>query len=78
MKRITKLCIIFVSIFISSNLFILNVLAKDIYYRDTYIDKFEAKCVEKNLTTAGMAECEYKVYDMWDKELNKYYNLLMK
>jgi uncharacterized protein YecT (DUF1311 family) len=42
------------------------------------IDDFEEKCCAKNYSTIGMLECTEKAYKMWDAELNKYYNLLMK
>jgi len=42
------------------------------------IDKAQEACIEKDSSTAGMANCTYKAEKMWDKELNKNYNALMK
>ncbi len=42
------------------------------------IDKFLEDCLDKNLTNAGMANCTYEARVLWDKEMNKYYDLLMK
>jgi uncharacterized protein YecT (DUF1311 family) len=42
------------------------------------IDKMQEDCIKKDDSTAGMANCTYKAQDMWDKELNKNYNALMK
>ncbi|QHT69179.1 DUF1311 domain-containing protein [Rhodocytophaga rosea] len=47
---------------------------------DTHpIEKRFADCLEKEegQTTMGMMECAGKARDEWDKELNKYYKLLM-
>jgi uncharacterized protein YecT (DUF1311 family) len=43
------------------------------------IEKRFADCLEKEegQTTVGMMECAGKARDEWDKELNKYYKLLM-
>jgi len=40
------------------------------------IDIEEEKCLNKDLTTAGMANCSYEAREKWDKELNRYYKLL--
>mgnify|MGYP001772491557 CR=1 FL=1 len=42
------------------------------------IDVWLEKCIEKDSSTAGMINCGVKAYDMWDKELNKVYQELMK
>lgn len=42
------------------------------------IDKAQEDCMEKDWSTAGMANCTHKAEDMWDKELNRNYNALMK
>lgn len=42
------------------------------------INKAEQKCLDKSQSTADMLKCTNKAYDAWDKEMNKYYNLLMK
>ena len=43
------------------------------------IDERMAKClsIDSNMTTLGMNNCVYAARDEWDKELNKYYKLLM-
>jgi len=41
------------------------------------IDKYEEKCCAENYSTAGMLKCTQEAYKMWDKELNKYYGLLI-
>jgi uncharacterized protein YecT (DUF1311 family) len=43
------------------------------------IDKQLQQCLDssQNYTTYGMIECEVRARDAWDKDLNKYYNLLM-
>mgnify|MGYP001571247137 CR=1 FL=1 len=42
------------------------------------IDRLEEECINKHLTTTGMANCTYDAADKWDAEMNKYYKLLMK
>jgi len=42
------------------------------------IDVWLEKCIEKDSSTAGMINCSAKAYEMWDKELNKVYQELMK
>ncbi len=42
------------------------------------IDEWLEKCIEKDSSTAGMINCSNKAYDMWDKELNKVYQELIK
>jgi uncharacterized protein YecT (DUF1311 family) len=41
------------------------------------VDTVLAKCLEEHTTTAGMADCLATAEDLWDKELNKYYRLLL-
>lgn len=55
-------------------LFSLVSLAEEVYS----IDKAEDACISKTSSTAGMLKCTAIAYDAWDKEMNKYYNLLMK
>ena len=50
---------------------------KDYRPQDTFAGKFEAKCYDENLCMADQAVCFSKATILWDKELNKYYNLLM-
>lgn len=42
------------------------------------IDKAEDACIRKTSSTDAMLKCTAIAYDAWDKEMNKYYNLLMK
>lgn len=42
------------------------------------IDKAEDACISKTSSTDAMLKCTAIAYDSWDKEMNKYYNLLMK
>jgi uncharacterized protein YecT (DUF1311 family) len=42
------------------------------------IDKALEACIDKNGSTAGMAECTDKAYAAWDRELNKNYVELMR
>ena len=41
------------------------------------IDKAEDACINKAVSTTDMLNCTATAYDAWDKEMNKYYNLLM-
>lgn len=41
------------------------------------IDLEQCHAVLENQTAAGMIECEYTARIAWDKEMNKYYKLLM-
>ncbi|MBA4373979.1 MAG: hypothetical protein C0402_14105 [Thermodesulfovibrio sp.] len=42
------------------------------------IDITHAACIEKDWSTAGMANCTHKAKEQWDRELNNNYNALMK
>ncbi|SHK49921.1 lysozyme inhibitor LprI family protein [Thermocrinis minervae] len=42
------------------------------------IDVWLEKCIEKDSSTAEMINCSNKAYEMWDKELNRVYQELMK
>lgn len=42
------------------------------------IDKAEDACISKTSSTDAMLKCTAIAYDAWDKEMNKYYSLLMK
>lgn len=44
----------------------------------TQIDEWLERCIEQDPSTAGMNNCTYKAYEMWDKELNAVYRQLMK
>lgn len=50
---------------------------KDYRPQDTFAGKFETKCYDENLCMADQGVCFSKATILWDKELNKYYNLLM-
>lgn len=42
------------------------------------IDKWYSQCIERDSSTLNMLNCTSKAYEMWDKELNKVYQSLMK
>jgi uncharacterized protein YecT (DUF1311 family) len=42
------------------------------------IDIAYSKCLDVAQSNVDARECSAKAYDMWDKELNKYYTILMK
>jgi uncharacterized protein YecT (DUF1311 family) len=42
------------------------------------IDKMHQTCIDRDSTTEGMTKCAYAAYELWDKELNKNYNELMR
>lgn len=41
------------------------------------IDKYQVSCIAADSTTAGMTNCTYGAYALWDKELNITYKNLM-
>lgn len=41
------------------------------------IDSVLSKCISKNNSDPGMSDCLQKAESNWDKELNKYYKLLL-
>jgi len=43
----------------------------------TQIDSDLEQCIEADSTTAGMVNCSYKAYSLWDKELNANYKHLI-
>jgi uncharacterized protein YecT (DUF1311 family) len=55
-------------------LFAISAFAED----DHSIDLKEARCIEADSSTAGMANCTKQAEVEWDQELNKYYGLLIK
>lgn len=64
MKKIIVLIFVFFSVFIFSQ-------------ETHFIDIEESKCLnKKEISNAEMLECSIKAGQSWDKELNKYYNLL--
>jgi uncharacterized protein YecT (DUF1311 family) len=42
-----------------------------------HIDKYLESCIAADSTTAGMTNCTYGAYALWDKELNVTYKNLM-
>ncbi|MFH1152115.1 MAG: lysozyme inhibitor LprI family protein [Nanoarchaeota archaeon] len=40
------------------------------------IDKFEEDLIEQDWSTAGMANATLQAMEMWEEEMNKYYELL--
>lgn len=42
------------------------------------IDKWYSQCLDKDSSTLNMLNCTSKAYEMWDKELNKIYQSLIK
>lgn len=64
MKKIIVLIFVFISVFIFSQ-------------ETHFIDIEESKCLDKkDISNTQMLECSIKAGQSWDKELNKYYNLL--
>jgi len=61
----------------------LSICCSTVYGQDNAkqdpIDKALQACLDssQNATTVGMEDCEVRARDAWDKELNKYYKLLM-
>lgn len=41
------------------------------------IQRENCHSIDSNQTTVGMTNCEYIAAELWDKQLNEYYNLLM-
>jgi uncharacterized protein YecT (DUF1311 family) len=41
------------------------------------VDTILANCLKENVTTVGMTDCFVSAQNLWDKELNKYYQLLL-
>lgn len=64
--------IILVTLFLS--LFSTQAISKE----DNFIDKKMNQCLEKDLSTHGQNKCLWEAEEDWDKELNKYYQLLMR
>jgi len=59
--------------------FLIFLLPELSYAQDKHpIDVAEERCIAKDSNTAGMSNCAYEARQMWDAELNKYYQLLMK
>lgn len=67
MKKLVSLLFIFLSVSIFSQ-------NKN---QQNFIDIEESKCFDKqDISNAEMRKCSIKARESWDKELNKYYNLL--
>ncbi|MDQ8013059.1 MAG: lysozyme inhibitor LprI family protein [Flavobacterium nitrogenifigens] len=63
---------IFVLIFL-----LLSIVAFSQTKKENPIDVLESKCLNKdNISNADMCNCTIQARESWDKELNKYYNLL--
>lgn len=60
--------------FIFAIFLVLPVLATQV----ELIDKNEDACMQKAISTADMLKCTTIANTAWDKEMNKYYKLLMK
>lgn len=68
MNKIILLLLIFCSV---------SIFSQDKNQQENFIDVAESKCLDKKeISNAKMLECSIKVGKSWDKELNKYYNLL--
>lgn len=68
MKNLITLILLFLSIYIFS---------QSKAQQENLIDLTESKCLnKKDISTAEMRNCTIKAKKSWDKELNKYYNLL--
>lgn len=58
-------------------LFSLAVFSQTNGKKENPIDIQEKKCLDKNdISTAEQCNCTIKAHEDWDKELNKYYNML--
>lgn len=56
---------------------LLSIVAFSQTKKENPIDVLESKCLNKdNISNADMCNCIIKAHESWDKELNKYYNLL--
>lgn len=67
-----KNILILLIVFLSNSLFSQN---KSL--QENFIDIEESKCLSKqDISNAEMRECTIIARESWDKELNKYYNLL--
>ena len=67
----TRFLLIIVSLLLSIDSFSQN------QANDSIELKFR-KCVNDGITTADMCNCSIQAMNLWDKELNKSYNLLLK
>lgn len=68
MNKIILLILIFCSV---------SIFSQDKDQQENFIDVAESKCLDKKeISNAQMLECSIKAGRSWDKELNKYYNLL--
>jgi len=68
MKNILTLIIVFLSVLVFSQ-------SKN--QQENVIDIEESKCFDKqDISNAEIRKCTIKARDSWDKELNKFYNLL--
>ncbi|MBJ2125563.1 lysozyme inhibitor LprI family protein [Flavobacterium sp. IB48] len=66
MKKVLILSFLFLSIVVFSQ-----------NKKENPIDALESKCLNKeNISNSDMCNCTIQARESWDKELNKYYNLL--
>ncbi|KAF2081854.1 lysozyme inhibitor LprI family protein [Flavobacterium sharifuzzamanii] len=64
-------------IFVLIFLLLLSIVAFSQTKKENPIDVLESKCLNKdNISNADMCNCTIQARESWDKELNKYYNLL--
>ncbi|GAA3733220.1 hypothetical protein GCM10022422_14930 [Flavobacterium ginsengisoli] len=55
----------------------LSIVAFSQNKKENSIDALESKCLNKeNISNTDMCNCTIQARESWDKELNKYYNLL--
>ncbi|WP_159473506.1 lysozyme inhibitor LprI family protein [Chryseobacterium sp. 18068] len=68
MKKLVSLLFIFLSV---------SVFSQNKNQQENFIDIEESNCFDKqDISNAEMRKCSIKARESWDKELNKYYNLL--
>lgn len=68
MKKLVSLLFIFLSV---------SIFSQNKNQQENVIDIEESKCFDKqDISNAEMRKCTIKARDSWDKELNKFYNLL--
>ncbi|MGE6395843.1 lysozyme inhibitor LprI family protein [Chryseobacterium scophthalmum] len=68
MKKLISLLFIFLSV---------SIFSQNKNQQENFIDIEESKCFDKqDISNAEMRKCTIKARESWDKELNKFYNLL--
>ncbi len=66
-----------INIFLIISLLVLSINASAQTRREDRIDEEYRKCLMKDTSYAVLADCSFKAYEKWDKELNKAYNKLI-